>query len=121
MININQDRLSNEFLELVQIDSETKHETTIAQVLKQKFSHLGLDVFEDDSKDKTGHGAGNLICLLKGNQANADPIYITAHMDTVVQGNGINQMIKDGYITSDATTNWEAEHKLGIAANHEAN
>ena len=39
---INQERLLNEFLELVQIDSETKYETEIAKVLKQKFTDLGL-------------------------------------------------------------------------------
>ena len=34
---INNERLLNEFLELVQIDSETKYETEIARVLKKKF------------------------------------------------------------------------------------
>ena len=39
---INEERLLNEFLELVQIDSETKHETEIAKVLKEKFKALVL-------------------------------------------------------------------------------
>ena len=46
---MNQERLLNEFLELVQIDSETKFETEIAKVLKQKFTDLGVEVFEDDT------------------------------------------------------------------------
>ncbi len=62
---INQERLLNEFLELVQIDSETKDEAEIAKVLKQKFTDLGVDVFEDDTMDVTGHGAGNLVCTSK--------------------------------------------------------
>ena len=66
---IDYDRLLNEFLELVQIDSETKNEQKIANVLKQKFSELGLDVDEDDTKEKTGHGSGNLICTLKGTKS----------------------------------------------------
>ena len=57
---INEERLLNEFLELVQIDSETKYETEIAKVLKQKFTELGVNVFEDDTTAETGHGAGNL-------------------------------------------------------------
>ena len=57
---INQERLLNEFLELVQIDSETKYETEIAKVLKEKFTDLGVEVFEDDTTAVTGHGAGNL-------------------------------------------------------------
>ena len=32
---INEERLVNEFFELVQIDSETKHEAEIAKVLKK--------------------------------------------------------------------------------------
>lgn len=61
---INEERLLQEFLELVQIDSETKYETEIAKVLKGKFSDLGVEVFEDDTTAQTGHGAGNLICTL---------------------------------------------------------
>lgn len=50
---INEKRLLDEFLELVQIDSETKHEEKIVEVLKEKFSQLGLKVVEDDSKAVT--------------------------------------------------------------------
>ncbi|MEN1970156.1 M20/M25/M40 family metallo-hydrolase [Lentibacillus sp. N15] len=116
MIQVNQDRLVNEFMELVQIDSETGHESKIAEVLKQKFTDLGLDVVEDDSKSETGHGAGNLICELKGNKDSADTIYFTSHMDTVVPGNGIKPSIKDGYIVSDGTTILGSDDKAGLAA-----
>ena len=39
---INEERLLDEFLELVQIDSETKQEAEIAKVLKKKFEDLGV-------------------------------------------------------------------------------
>ena len=116
MTRVNKERLINEFLELVQIDSETKNEAEISQVLTKKFTELGLEVIEDDSKSKTGHGAGNLICNLKGNLKEADPIYFTSHMDTVVPGNQIKPSIKDGYIVSDGTTILGADDKAGIAA-----
>ncbi|GIW50580.1 MAG: hypothetical protein KatS3mg080_1191 [Anoxybacillus sp.] len=61
---VNEQRLVEEFLELVQIDSETKYERDIADVLKAKFEALGLHVIEDDTTAQTGHGAGNLICTL---------------------------------------------------------
>ncbi len=116
MTDVNQERLINEFIELVQIDSETKHEAEIAKVLTNKFTQLGLDVVEDDSKERTGHGAGNLICTMKGNNQDADPIYFTSHMDTVVPGKGIKPIIEDGYITSDGSTILGADDKAGIAA-----
>ena len=120
MIAINEERLIQEFLELVQIDSETKNEEQMASVLKQKFTDLGADVFEDDAKVKTGHGAGNLICTLKGNQPETDAIYFTSHMDTVVPGKGIKPSITDGIIVSDGTTILGADDKAGLAAMIEA-
>lgn len=112
---INHERLLNEFLELVQIDSETKYETEIAKVLKQKFSDLGVDVFEDDTTAQTGHGAGNLICTLLGTREGVDPIYFTSHMDTVVPGKGIKPSIQDGYVVTDGTTILGADDKAGLA------
>ncbi|WP_062356053.1 M20/M25/M40 family metallo-hydrolase [Bacillus kwashiorkori] len=117
---VNQDRLVQEFLELVQVDSESKDEGKIAGVLKQKFTELGLQVVEDDTKNITGHGAGNLICTLPGTKQNVDPIYFTSHMDTVTPGKGIKPQIKDGYITSDGTTILGADDKAGIASMIEA-
>jgi tripeptide aminopeptidase len=117
---VNKERLVNEFLELVQIDSETKNEGEISKVLKQKFKDLGLDVYEDDAKEKTGHGAGNLICTLQGNKEGADPIYFTSHMDTVVPGKGVKPSIRDGYVVTDGTTILGADDKAGLAAMFEA-
>src|SRR5690625_7722616 len=107
MVKVNQDRLVNEFLELDKVDSETKNESTIASVLTKKIEQLGLEVIEDDSAEKTGHGADNLICNLAGTSANNESIpeiLFTYHMDTVVPGQNIKPSIKYGYIVSDGTT-----------------
>src|SRR5690625_3416066 len=115
LITLNQERLINEFLELVQVNSETKYEANIAQVLKEKFQLLGVEVIEDNAKQKTAHQANNLICNLPGTNNVADPIYFTAHMDTVTPGNDIKPSIEDGYIISDGTTILGADDKAGIA------
>ncbi|WP_428909027.1 tripeptidase T [Niallia sp. Krafla_26] len=112
---VNQERLLNEFLELVQIDSETKFEAEIAKVLKQKFTDLGVDVIEDDTTGITGHGAGNLICTLKGTKEGVDTIYFTSHMDTVVPAKGVKPSIKDGYVVTDGTTILGADDKTGLS------
>src|SRR5699024_6200327 len=111
MIEVNQDRLINEFMELVQIDSETKYEEEIAKVLKKKFTDLRLGVIEDNEKEKAGQGAGNLICTLKGTKENTDTIDYTSQMDTDVPGKGIKPSPKDGYIVADSTTILGAENK----------
>lgn len=119
-IMINEQRIVDLFIELVQVDSETKHEEKIAVVLKGKFTALGVEVVEDDAKEKTGHGANNLICTLPATKEGVDTIYFTSHMDTVVPGNGIKPSIEDGYIKSDGTTILGADDKAGLAAMLEA-
>jgi tripeptide aminopeptidase len=119
-IMINEQRIVDLFIELVQVDSETKHEEKIAVVLKEKFTALGVEVVEDDAKEKTGHGANNLICTLPATKEGVDTIYFTSHMDTVVPGKGIKPSIEDGYIKSDGTTILGADDKAGLAAMLEA-
>lgn len=116
METVYEDRLLNEFIELVKVDSETGDEAAISRVLKQKFTDLGLEVMDDESSEKTGHGAGNLICTLKGNKEGVEPIYFTSHMDTVVPGAGIEPTVKDGYVASDGTTILGSDDKAGLAA-----
>lgn len=115
---INKERLIHSFLELVQIDSETKHERQIADYLIDKFTELGLEVIEDDSMSRTGHGAGNLIATLKPSvQTDAQPFLFTSHMDTVAPGAGIKPVVgEDGWIRSDGTTILGSDDKAGVAA-----
>ena len=109
-------RLVEEFLELVQIDSETKHEEIIAPILVEKLEEMGFEVYQDDAHTRNGHGAGNIIATLHGD-ASIEPIYFTVHMDTVVPGKGIKPEIReDGYIYSDGTTILGADDKAGMAA-----
>lgn len=117
---INQERLVKEFIELVKVDSETKFEREIADVLKKKFRDLGIDVIEDDTTGKSGHGAGNLICTLNGTKDNVDTIYFTSHMDTVVPGNNVQPFIEDDYIKTDGKTILGADDKAGLAVMLEA-
>lgn len=116
------ERLIDEFMELVQVDSETRHEQEIAKVLKDKFMALGLEVKEDDSKERTGHGAGNLIATWKATGTEQAPkILFTCHMDTVAPGVGIQpELGEDGWIRSKGATILGADDKAGIAALFEA-
>ena len=103
-------------MELVRIDSETGNERQIADVLKKKFSVLGLEVVEDDSQERTGHGAGNLFITWPAeNGGEAVKLLFTCHMDTVVPGKGIKPALgQDGWITSDGSTILGADDKAGL-------
>ncbi len=115
---IKKDRLISEFMELVQVNSETGDEAEISKVLKQKFAELGLSVEEDDSAVRTGHGAGNLFIMLEPSDegVQAPVLLFTCHMDTVMPGNDIKpELGEDGYIRSDGTTILGSDDKAGIA------
>ncbi len=113
---INRERVVEQFLTLVQINSETTKERQIADYLIEKFQDLGLKVEEDATAEITGHQAGNIIATLKGNDPNKPSIYFTAHMDTVVPGNDVKPVIREETIYSDGTTILGADDKAGITA-----
>lgn len=120
---VQQNRLVKHFMELVQIDSETKNERAICDALKYQFESLGLQVEEDDTSAATGHEAGNLIVNWPATegQEGAKRLFFTSHMDTVAPGNGIKpQLGQDGYIRSDGTTILGSDDKAGLAAMFEA-
>ncbi|WP_139489269.1 M20/M25/M40 family metallo-hydrolase [Brevibacillus dissolubilis] len=116
---INQERILQEFLELVQIDSETKFEGKIAEVLKQKLTDMGFSVEEDNAGEKIGHEGNNIFATLEGT-AKGPAILFSSHMDTVVPGKGVKPSVKDGYVVTDGTTILGADDKAGIAAIFEA-
>lgn len=116
---VQKQRLIDEFMELVRIDSETKHEAQIAKTLRQKFEALGLEVTEDNVGTKIGHGANNLFAWLPATPGleNVPVLLFTSHMDTVSPGQGIQPRLdEDGYIRSDGTTILGSDDKAGLAA-----
>ncbi len=112
---VNRDRVVNEFLELVQIDSTSGKEGKVASALVEKLKALGLEVTIDDAGKKAGGETGNVIAKMKGTQ-NGPTILFSCHMDTVKPGEGIKPVIKDEIIYSDGTTVLGGDNKAGIAA-----
>lgn len=116
---MNKERLTEQFLEIVQIDSVSGQERQVADYLLNLLNELDLAGFEDDTQEVTGYGAGNLIFTLKGEE-NISPVAFMVHMDTVTPGIGVKAHIEDGYVYSDGTTILGADDKAGISAIIEA-
>ncbi|MDA8235194.1 MAG: M20/M25/M40 family metallo-hydrolase [Clostridia bacterium] len=116
---VNEKRLTNEFIELVKIDSLSRQERKVADVLKAKLSALGLEVVEDEAGSKTGGTAGNIIGRLPG-KAEGPAIMFSAHMDTVEPGIGIQPVLKDGVFYSAGDTILGSDNKAGICSILEA-
>ena len=101
---IDRDRLVKTFCDLVRIDSPSGEEEAVAQDLTRRLRALGLTVSRD--------AHGNLF----GSEDGDEPLMLSAHMDTVEPGRGIQPIIEGDRIRTDGTTILGGDCKAGIAA-----
>ncbi|TGE33546.1 M20/M25/M40 family metallo-hydrolase [Desulfosporosinus sp. Sb-LF] len=112
---INRERLLAEFFELTRIDSPTKHERQIADLLKNRLSSIGMLVTEDEVGQVIGGNCGNVFAYLKGDLPEAPVLLLSAHMDTVEPCHNVEPVLQDGLITSAGATILGADDISGIA------
>ncbi|NLM53246.1 MAG: M20/M25/M40 family metallo-hydrolase [Firmicutes bacterium] len=112
---VNKERLMQTFLEIVQINSQTKKEREMADYLKEKLSALGLTVTEDNAGEQIGGNAGNVIGILERN-AQKPALLFSAHMDRVAPGENIKPVVEGDVIKSSGDTILGADDGAGLAA-----
>jgi tripeptide aminopeptidase len=112
---IEKERMTDYILDLIRIDSLSRKEKEIALKLKCDMEDLGAECFFDDAGNKVNGNTGNLIVKIKGNRANIEPFFLSAHMDTVGPGEGIKPRRDNGLIKSDGTTVLGSDDKSGVA------
>jgi len=115
MSEINRERLRSYLLDLVQIDSESRSEGQVAAKLRADLEALGIEVEVDDAGEHVGGDTGNVICRLPGTREGAPPIFLAAHMDTVVPGKGVKPIVDGDIIRTDGTTVLGGDDKSGCA------
>lgn len=117
---INRERITKEFCELVEIDSESFNERKMADRLTIELLELGFHVNEDNSGDVFNGNTGNLYGILQGT-LEGEPILFSAHMDTVIPGKNKKAIIDEsGTIRSAGETVLGADDISGIVAILEA-
>lgn len=102
---INQARLVNTFLELVRIDAPSGQEEQIGKHIGAKFASLGLQFSIDPIHNLTVKTDGQ-----------GKPLFLSAHMDRVEPGRGINPLVEEGVIKSDGSTILGADDIAGVAS-----
>lgn len=112
---INQERLKNLLIELIKIDSLSRKEYDIARRLKRELEALGATVWIDDAGEKVGGNAGNVIGHFQGSRPSARPLLLSAHMDTVVPGEGVTPILDGDVLRSDGRTVLGGDDKSGLA------
>ena len=116
---INKERLLNHFLEYVQTDSETKHEAAMGRRVAEDLRAMGLEVITDNAGETFGSDGFNVLARFPG-ELPGEPMLLSAHMDTVVPGNGVKPQIIDGVISTDGTTVLGGDDKSGVCGIIEA-
>lgn len=116
---IQRERMIQTFLDLVQLDSESKNERAVADYVTAKLQALGYTVKEDGAAEATGGNAGNVLAYKPGN-CDGKSVLFCSHMDTVMPGNGVKPIVEDKVIRSDGTTVLGGDDKGGITAILEA-
>jgi tripeptide aminopeptidase len=112
---INQERIKNLLLELVQIDSHSRKERDVAERIKKHCEEMGAEVEIDDAGEKVGGNSGNVIARFPGTIPGAETIMMSAHMDTVVPGEGVKPIVEGDIIRTDETTVLGGDDKSGCA------
>ena len=111
---IDRERLAQTFSRLVRIDSVSKEEKAISEVLCEILTSMGADVAQDDAGEKIGGQTGNIIAKFKGN-VSVPPMFLNAHMDTVEPGRGVEPVLENGVFSSKGDTILGADDKSALA------
>jgi len=111
---IDKERLVQTFSRLVRIDSVSKEEQAIAELLCEILTSMGADVAQDDAGEKIGGQTGNIIAKFKGT-VTVPPMLLNAHMDTVEPGRGVEPVLENGVFSSKGDTILGADDKSALA------
>ncbi|CAM2919713.1 M28 family peptidase [Hathewaya histolytica] len=114
-MSINKDRLINNLLEMIKIDSVSLNEKAIGDWIENYFKARGVEVFRDNCGENFNGNCGNILVHIKGNME-GEAICFACHMDTVEPGENIEPVINGNYMTSKGETILAADDKSGIAS-----
>jgi tripeptide aminopeptidase len=102
------ERMINQFMEMVRIDSESGDEARMMAYLLEAVVPLGGKAELDDY--------GNFIARFEAKGCEGkEPVLLSCHADTVLPGKGIEPVLVDGVIRSKGDTILGADDKAGIA------
>ncbi len=98
------ERLVKTLIDLIKIDSPSGEEDAMDLEVSSRLEALGLTVSHDSYN--------NVIAKLAGQ---GQPVMLSAHLDTVEPGRGIEPMVDGGVLRSDGSTILGGDCKAGVA------
>lgn len=105
-------RLAELFLELARLDGTSGKEAPVAAYAVAFLKNLGLPAAADGAARLSGSDTGNVVCPVSG----GGEFVLLAHMDTARPTARTRQVVADGRISSDGTSQLGADNRAGMAA-----
>jgi tripeptide aminopeptidase len=112
---VNKERILETFLSFVRTDSHSRDERKMADLVRRYCEELGATVEEDNAGEAVGGNAGNIIARLPCTVSGGRPFMLSAHMDTVTPGEGVQPRVEDGRVRTDGRTILGGDDKTGVA------
>lgn len=113
-LSIQPDRLLDLFLLITGTNSYYPNEGAVSDLLRKRLECIGVRLHADEHRNLVGDWPG------QGMFADADPILLCAHMDTVVPTEGMRPVVRDAAVHTDGTSVLGADDKAAVAAIVEA-
>jgi tripeptide aminopeptidase len=104
------------FLELAAVPSPPGEERVVADRVGAFLDGLGLAHDEDAAGATIGSQIGNLYCRLPATAEGGLPIFLNAHLDTVVPTAPIEPEVRNGVVVNRCDTILGADNKAAVAA-----
>jgi tripeptide aminopeptidase len=108
------DRLLEDFVRLCEVESPSRHERRVADLVGAELRTLGLRVEEDASAAETGADAGNLIARIPG-PPGAPTVLLCAHLDTVPLAAPVEVVREDDAFSNRNDAILGADNKAAVA------
>lgn len=116
---ISKERLRDNFIQMVKINSPSKEEKDMADFLVSYLKDRGIETSIDNVNENFGGNSGNVLAYIKGD-LDLKPICFQAHMDQVMPCIDVNPIVDGNIIKTDGKTTLGGDDKAGIAAILEA-
>lgn len=112
---INEERLLQHFIRLVETDSPSGQEGRLRDYLCAELSRLGFQAREDGAAGLLNGDSGNLLVKIPGGLGSESLMFV-AHMDTVQPGVGVKAIVEGDRVKSAGETILGSDDKAAIAA-----
>jgi len=105
-------RLTELFLELININGISRHELEVRKYIVAFLKKLGLEPIVDNAAKKVAGNTGNIVCKIKS----GGDFVVLSHMDTAAPTLNIKPQIMSDRIKTDGNTILGADNRAGIAS-----